>query len=133
VLTGIVASDVERKVTAAGVSVSQFQLAVKRGYKGGDGKVETDFFPVVCFRQTAEYAGEYVGKGALVTVCGSFQNREWDSQNGKRKVTECIADGLTLLKSSEKRGDGNVAQAPATAQVPATSQQSHDPNPFADW
>lgn len=95
IMLGYLASDPELRATQSGISNCTFRLAVQRQYKDKDGKRETDFFNAVCWRQTAEFCANYLGKGRKIAIEGSLQNRSYDAQDGsKRYITEIIVDSL---------------------------------------
>ena len=113
ILIGNLASDPESRTTQSGIAQCSFRLAVQRRFKGANGERETDFLPVVCWRQTAEFAQRYLAKGRKVAVEGSIQTRSYDAQDGsKRYVTEIIANSVEVVGSRE---DG-VQKAQSTAQ-----------------
>ena len=112
ILIGNLASDPESRTTQSGIAQCSFRIAVQRRFKGANGERETDFLPVVCWRQTAEFAQRYLAKGRKVAVEGSIQTRSYDAQDGsKRYVTEVIADNVESVGSRE---DG--ARKPESAQ-----------------
>lgn len=95
---GRLTKDPEKRTTQSGVSACTFTLAVDRRYKNANGEREADFFPVVCWRQTADFVAEYLSKGKLAGVIGEMQTRSYDDKNGvKRYVTECVAEDVKIL------------------------------------
>lgn len=124
ILIGNLAGDPESRTTSSGIANCTFRLAVQRRYANASGVREADFLPVVCWRQTAEFASRYLLKGRKVAVEGSIQTRSYDAQDGtKRHVTEIIADNIEFVGSREE----TARPAPATASRPAA-----DPNGFTD-
>lgn len=102
ILIGSLANDPETRTTASGISQCSFRLAVQRRFTNAQGVREADFLPVVCWRNTAEFASKYLLKGRRVAVEGSIQTRSYDSQDGtKRYVTEIIADNLEIMDRRE--------------------------------
>ena len=102
ILIGNLASDPESRTTQSGIVQCSFRIAVQRRFKGANGERETDFLPVVCWRQTAEFAQRYLAKGRKVAVEGSIQTRSYDAQDGsKRYVTEIIADSVEAVGGRE--------------------------------
>ena len=71
VMTGRMVETPELKTTQNNVSVTSFRIAVTRNYKVND-EYPTDFFNVVAWRGTAEFAAKYFKKGDLFTVEGHF-------------------------------------------------------------
>ncbi|GIO83515.1 single-stranded DNA-binding protein [Paenibacillus faecis] len=101
ILIGRTTSDGELKYTPSGVAVYTVTLAVDRPFKNGDGGKETDFIPVIAWRQLAETCANYLRKGRLAAVEGRIQVRSWDADNGKRYVTEVVADNVRFLESNK--------------------------------
>lgn len=125
ILIGNLANDPESRTTQSGVAQCSFRLAVQRRFKGANGERETDFLPVVCWRQTAEFAQRYLAKGRKVAVEGSIQTRSYDAQDGsKRYVTEIIADSVEAVGGREDGAQGaQGAQSVQNAQKPAQDHQ----------
>ena len=125
ILIGNLANDPESRTTASGIAQCTFRLAVNRRYTNQQGVRETDFLPIVCWRQTAELCARYLSKGRKVAVEGSIQTRSYDAQDGsKRYVTEIIADNVEFLGSRDdgaRQGGYNAAPAPS---APAPRQQA---------
>lgn len=104
ILIGNVANDPESRTTASGIAQCSFRLAVQRRFANSSGVREADFLPVVCWRQTAEFAAKYLLKGRRVAVEGSIQTRSYDAQDGtKRHVTEIMVDNLEIFDRSESK------------------------------
>lgn len=121
ILVGRLTRDVELKYTPSGVPVANFTVAVDRNAKPDEqGNKETDFIPCVAWRQSAEYAGQYLGKGALVAVDGRIRIRKWqDPQGQQRIVTEVVCDRVQGLESKRAREEREAA--------PADDRDTHDP------
>lgn len=126
VLVGRLTRDPEIKFTPAGVAVAQLGIAVQRFTKNDSGDYDVDFFNVVAWRRTAEFADKYLTKGRLVSVDGRLQTRSWvDQASGqKRSVVEIVADNIDGL---DRRGDeanpheGEAGAPSASASAPARS------------
>lgn len=104
ILIGNLAADPESRTTQSGISQCTLRIAVQRRFAGPDGKRESDFFNVICWRQTADFCARYLSKGRRIAVEGSLQTRSYDAQDGsKRFVTEVIADNVEFCDS--KRDD----------------------------
>lgn len=85
----------ELRKTMNGISTTTFTIACDRSYVAAGKERETDFFDIVAWRGTAEFACRYFRKGQLVAVNGSLQTRSYENKEGKRrKVYEIIADNL---------------------------------------
>lgn len=103
ILIGNLTADPESRTTNSGVAQCSLRIAVQRRFANAQGQRESDFFNVVCWRNTAEFAAKYLSKGRKVAVEGSLQTRSYDAQDGsKRYVTEVIADNVEFCDSAPK-------------------------------
>ena len=100
ILIGRLATDPEERITQNGYSSSKFRLAVDRRFaRNAEGNPETDFFTVICWRQTAQFVNKYLQKGLRAAVEGSVQIREYTGDDGiRRYMTEIIADSVEALE-----------------------------------
>lgn len=97
-LIGNLTKDPEARVTANGVSVCSFVLAVGRRFANQDGEKMADFIPVVTWRGLADSCAKYLHKGSKIAVSGMMQTRSYEAQDGsKRNVTEIVADEVQFL------------------------------------
>ena len=128
ILIGRLASDPELKYTPSGIAVTQFRLAVNRpmsseARQNGQEK-QADFISIVAWRQSAEYAANYLGKGRLVAIEGRLQVREYVTQEGqRRRDTEVVVDQLKSLDRPKENGDGT---APRYGDQPAARYGNDD-------
>ena len=100
ILIGNICADIESRTTSSGIPTCTLRLAVQRRVANRDGQRESDFFNIVCWRQTAEFCAKYLSKGRKVAVEGSLQTRSYDAQDGsKRYVTEVIAENVEFCDS----------------------------------
>jgi single-strand DNA-binding protein len=98
VLIGRLVADPELRYTGSGVPVANFRIAVDRPFTNAAGERETDFINIVAWRQRAEFAANYLGKGRLVAIDGMLQIRQWTTQDGQRRSTaEVVADNVRGL------------------------------------
>ena len=104
VIIGRLTRDPELRSTANGTPVCTFTLAVDRSFKSASGERETDFIPVVVWRQLGETCGRYLAKGKLAAVDGRLQIRTYQAQDGsKRTAAEVVAENVRFLSPK----DGN--------------------------
>ena len=102
ILIGRLANDPEPKWTPSGIPVTTFRLAVDRpmsaeARQSGQEK-QADFIDIVAWRQAAEFASNYLGKGRLVAIEGRLQIRQYVAQDGtNRRVAEVVVDQLKSL------------------------------------
>ena len=109
VIIGRITKDLELKHTQSGVAVTNFTVAVDRNFKNAQGEKETDFIPVVVWRQQAEHCCKYLGKGRLVAVSGRIQVRNYDDDQGiRRYVTEIVADEVVFLDKPQEQGNDDL-------------------------
>ena len=95
-LIGNLTKDPEVSVVSNDLTNCKFSIAVSRR----DGAKETDYFSVVCWRGMAENCGRYLRKGSKVGVCGSIQNKNYETSDGvKRYSFEIVADEVQFLST----------------------------------
>lgn len=100
ILIGNLTKDPETSTTNSGIKVCKFTVAVNRNYSSGDGTRQTDFLPIICWRNQAENCGRFLRKGSKVGISGSIQTRNYDAADGtKRYVTEIVADEVQFLST----------------------------------
>lgn len=136
-LIGRMVADPELRYTPSGVAVTSFTIAVDRRFKNESGEKQTDFFDVVAWRQSAEFASNYLTKGRLVAVQGRLQQRSWVQQDGqKRSKVEVVADNLQGL--DKPQGNQNAAaptygtEPPPAETATPDAETGMDYDPFAD-
>src|SRR6476660_6380499 len=126
-IIGNLGRDPEMRYTPSGQAVTQFTVAVNRNYKDqqGERQEETEWFRVVAWGQQAEFAAEYLRKGAKVYVEGRIQTRQWEGQDGqKRYTTELVANTIQNLERRQRdEGDGGSQLPPEPRQRPAAAGQ----------
>ena len=121
VIIGRLTRDPEMRQTPSGTAVCTFTLAVDRSFKSANGERETDFIPVVAWRQLGENCAQYLAKGKLAAVDGRLQLGRYEDKDGsKRTAAEVIADNVRFLspKSEPNVDDGDVTLAPPLDEIP---------------
>ncbi|MCX6344387.1 MAG: single-stranded DNA-binding protein [Armatimonadetes bacterium] len=141
VLIGRMVADPELKYTPNGVAVTSFRIAIDRRFKNAAGEKQSDFIDIVAWRQSAEFAANYLSKGRLVAVQGELHSRSWVQPDGqKRYKTEVVADNIQGL-DRPKDGQGQAPAAAATGDgaehipsepPPAGAESDMDYDPFAE-
>lgn len=97
-------------------AVANLTLATSERWKdkAGEAQERTEWHRVVLFGRTAEVAGEYLSKGALVYIEGRLQTRQWQDDAGQdRYTTEIVADKMKML-GSKNGAAGQGQKAPAS-------------------
>ncbi len=127
---GRLVADPELRKTTTGISTTTFTIACDRNFVKAGSERQTDFFDIVAWRSTADFACKYFKKGQLVAVNGSLQTRSYEDKNGvKRKVYEIVADNLHFA-DSKASGASQGAQAPA-AQPAAPRALPQEPESYS--
>ncbi len=104
-LVGNLATEPELRYTTGGVAVCSFRLAVQRAFKSSEGQREADFFPVVTWRDTAEFCGKYLEKGRPVSVSGRLQVRSYEQDGQRRYITEVVAERVGFAGGRGQQAD----------------------------
>jgi single-strand DNA-binding protein len=109
ILVGRVTADPQVRSTPGGQSVTTIGVATNRTWtdKAGQKQEQTEFHNVVLWGRTAEIAGQYLTKGAMVLIEGRLQTRSWTDKNGQqRKTTEVMAERMQLGPRAANAGGG---------------------------
>lgn len=134
-LVGRLVADPELKYTPQGVAVAQLRIAVNRVTKNEAGEYESDFFNMVAWRRSAEFASTYLKKGRLISVDGRLRTRSWvDQATGqKRSVVEIEAENLEGLdrRGDVESGEGEASAHAADGNGSASGGESYTPAPAA--
>lgn len=102
-LVGRLTKDLEVKKLESGKEVTNFLLAVSRGYRNPDGNYETDFIDCVLWDGLAINTSEYCKKGDMVAVRGRIQTSYYEKDDITRKATDVIVERILFL--GEKRNE----------------------------
>jgi len=118
VLIGRLTADPELRYTPSGLPVANFRLAVNR-MKTQSGQQEADFFNIVVWQKTAEFAANYLNKGRLVAVDGRLQARQWTTNDGQRRTSvEVVGERVQALERRREEA-GPPAGEPEFAPDPS--------------
>jgi len=138
ILVGRMCNDPELKYTPNGVAVANFRVAVDRPFTSSQGERQTDFLPVVAWRQNAEFAAQYLTKGRLVLIEGRIQTRSWTTPEGQKRITvEVVADNVRGSGRRREREAAPEAEAEAAPEETPSEEEKEEtgegaPDPFAD-
>lgn len=101
IIIGRLTRDPEHRLTATGIDICNFTVAVDRKTKSEE--KNADFFKVVAFKKLAEICADYLKKGKLVMIEGSVKFGEYQTDAGeKRTKVEVIAENMQMLSKNEK-------------------------------
>lgn len=101
VLVGRLSSDPELYQTETGKKVARIVLAVPRSYKNSEGEYETDFISCKLWQVVAQNTSEYCKKGDLIGIRGRLETYNYETEEGRKYLTEVIADKVTFLSSKK--------------------------------
>ena len=111
IFIGNLTKDCELRYTPSGVAVANFTLAVGRNFKNAQGDKETDFIPVVVYKQLAELCANYLDRGKKCCVEGRIQTRNYTNKDAQKiYVTELIASEVEFLTPK-----GNSPESPSSS------------------
>lgn len=103
-LLGRLAQDPELRHTGNGTPVTSFDLAVN--VPSADQNTAADFIPIVCWKNTAEFAERYLSKGRQIVVEGRIKTRKYTDRDGNnRKAVEVVASRLYFADSNNNGAD----------------------------
>ena len=132
ILIGHLGRDPEVRTTESGVKVARFSLATSETFKdkNGERKDQTEWHNIVCWRNLADIAEQYLNKGKLIYVEGRLRTRSWEDNGIKKYTTEIQADTFTMLGT---KTEGSSYAVPMPTQEPpmvGKQQESTDLPPF---
>ncbi|MBO8151148.1 MAG: single-stranded DNA-binding protein [Candidatus Neomarinimicrobiota bacterium] len=114
ILVGYLGMDPEVRYMPSGDAVAEVRVATREVFKNREGeKVEkTEWHNLVMWRNTAEWAKEWLKKGQLVYVEGRLTTRQWEDRDGQKRFrTEIQVDQITPLGGlvGRDRAGGEIA------------------------
>ena len=130
IIHGRCVADPELRTTTNGTSVTTVTVAVDRDYSGSGQEKETDFIPVVAWRQSAEFLSKHFRKGQLILVEGRLTSRKWTDKDGNKRTSwEINADHCYFGES--KRSD-SAADPRSDSNTPAPEYKGPEQQKFVD-
>ena len=116
-LVGRAGRDPEMRFLSSGKSVANLTLAVNRRSRDE----EPDWFNLEIWGKQAQVATDYVRKGSLLGIIGSFRLDTWTHrQTGEQRFKPVVrVDRLELLGSKRDGDGGSAPEAPARTAAPA--------------
>jgi single-strand DNA-binding protein len=108
-------------------------MATNRVWKDSSGQKKEDaqFHSIVLWGKQAEMASQYLTKGSLTYIEGRLQTRSWDSQGGKKYITEIIGERIQLGPKSANAGSFSP-NAPNASRSPKTAKQQEEDIPIIE-
>ena len=100
----------------SGSTVANFTLAVNRISRSD----EPDWFNLEIWGKQAQIAADYVKKGSLVGITGSFKIDSWKDKNtGEDRFKPVVrVDRLNLLSSRKETDNGNFSNNNNSGDIP---------------
>lgn len=126
--------DAEVRQTGGGQMVASFSVATNSSWmdKSGQKQEKAEFHNIVLWGKLAEIAGQYVKKGRKIFVEGRMQTREWEGEDGTKKMRmEIVGENIILLdRTGAPTGEGmTYDRAPnSSALKPQDSEMSQEVN-----
>jgi len=104
VIVGRVGQDPDIKYFESGKVKTTFSIATSH-WNSQKKTEETDWHNIECWDKQAEFVGEYVKKGSLVSVDGYLKQSKWTSSNGEEK--ERFSIDANQVRILSKKGGSN--------------------------
>lgn len=107
ILMGRLTKDPEVRYTQSGepMAIARYTLAVNKRFKK-QGEADADFIPCVAFGKQGEFAEKYLAKGRQIAVAGRIQVRNWEDNEGKKRVTtEVVVEEHYFAESKSDKSD----------------------------
>ena len=100
----------------SGSTVANFTLAVNRISRGD----EPDWFNLEIWGKQAQIAADYVKKGSLIGITGSFKIDSWKDKNtGEDRFKPVVrVDRLNLLSSKKEADNSNFSNNNNSGDIP---------------
>jgi single-strand DNA-binding protein len=126
-IIGNLGRDPELRYTPNGRPVASFTVAVNQSTKNqqtGEWIEATDWFRVSVWGDRGERAAENLRKGSRVFVDGRFKAREYEANDGQKRMSLDITADTVLGLDKREQTEGTIAGAPAAAGAPAGGGRS---------
>jgi len=137
ILIGRLGKDPETRAFEGNVKKTSFPLATSEVRKDKEGnKIETtEWHNIVCWRNLAEIAEQFLTKGKLIYLEGKIRTRSWEDNGIKKYVIEIEASTFTMLGTKDESKPTetqiqNLPPPPVAEKVPETEPDFSDDLPF---
>ena len=121
-IIGNLGRDPELRYTPNGRPVASFTVAVNQSTKNqqsGEWIESTNWFRVDVWGDRGERVAETLRKGSRVFVDGRFKAREYDANDGQKRMSLDITADTVLGLDKREAAEGTFAGAPAGAAAAA--------------
>ncbi len=123
-LIGNVTRDPELRTLASGQNVATFGVATNMVWTDQQGQKQqrVEFHNIVAWAKLADICKQYLNKGKKIYLEGRLQTREWEAQDGTKKMrTEIIADNMIMLDRGGAPGSPSPTYTPIGTTPPPPS------------
>lgn len=117
-LIGRCVRDIELRYLQNGTATSSFTIAIDRGISKekkqealANGGQVADFINIVTWAKTAEFAANYLKKGAMVGISGRLQSGKYTNKEGQTiYTTDVNCNEITMIDWADKQEkQGNIS------------------------
>ena len=109
------------------LTVARYSLAVNKRFKK-QGEPDADFITCVAFGKQGEFVERFFRKGQMVSVVGRLQVRNWEDNEGRKRVTtEVVVEEQYFADSKNK---GNSEDKPEDKLYPIDDNVEDEDLPF---
>jgi single-strand binding protein len=132
ILMGRLTRDPEVRYTQSDkpLAIARYTLAVNKAYKKED-ETEADFIPCVAFGKNGEFTERYFRKGQMVSVVGRLQVRNWEDDEGRKRVTtEVVVEEQYFAESKNKSEEKTLSEAVNSHLYPIDDNVEDEDLPF---
>ncbi len=141
ILVGNVGMDPEVRSLEGGVKTARIRLATTErifNRQTQESREHTEWHTVILWRGLADVADRFIRKGSQIYVEGRLRTREWEDQNGAKRIsTEIVADELKLLgrrhEGGAPAGEGGYPGGQSGYQGSQGGYQSSQPAPQSNY
>lgn len=112
------------------LAVARYSLAVNKRFKR-QGEPDADFIPCVAFGKNGEFTERYFRKGQLVSVVGRLQVRNWEDDEGRKRVTtEVVVEEQYFADNKNKSEEKNLSEVVNSHLYPIDDNVEDEDLPF---
>lgn len=104
ILLGRLVKNPEIKVTNNGKTYALFTVAVNRPYMSGEQR-KADFIPCKAWNKTAEFVGNWFGKGDRIMLEGSIETSSYEKNGAKQFSVVVHVENVKFVDYKKKGGN----------------------------
>ena len=131
ILAGNLTRDPDMRVTATGMAICKFGIAINRKFstKSGEQREDVTFVDIDSFGKQAEVISKYCKKGSALLLEGRLKLDMWESNDGqKRSKLGVVLETFQFLPS----GQGSSNDRPGDSQASPRSEPAREPASTSD-